>query len=188
MPLVEYRQHIAKKPPSSTASNVLKSETQHVWTRRCCGVLPAKQYPDLRDCNRSVGSVRTCSWSFYSVAFNLRDGTALKSALHPDQTSASLYCPAAGATTRHSCEHEPVPPCTTCEPHASMPLSCFQVMVAEPNVSDTINILRGLSERYSSFHGVRIADRCAFGSCTSGACQTSDGPQYKADAVGEPAQ
>ena len=34
-----------------------------------------------------------------------------------------------------------------------------QVMVAEPSVADTINILRGLSERYSSFHGVRIADR-----------------------------
>ena len=29
----------------------------------------------------------------------------------------------------------------------------------EPSVTDTINILRGLSERYSSYHGVRIADR-----------------------------
>jgi hypothetical protein len=36
-----------------------------------------------------------------------------------------------------------------------------QVMVAEPTVGDTINILRGLSERYSGFHGVRIADRWA---------------------------
>jgi ATP-dependent Clp protease ATP-binding subunit ClpA len=35
----------------------------------------------------------------------------------------------------------------------------WQVMVAEPSVGDTINILRGLSERYSGFHGVRIADR-----------------------------
>jgi len=34
-----------------------------------------------------------------------------------------------------------------------------QVMVDEPSVTDTINILRGLSERYSSYHGVRIADR-----------------------------
>ncbi len=65
-----------------------------------------------------------------------------------------------------------------------MPLSSFQVMVAEPNVSDTINILRGLSERYSSFHGVRIADRYAFGSCTSGACQTSDGPQSGQSSAG----
>ena len=35
----------------------------------------------------------------------------------------------------------------------------WQVMVAEPSVGDTINILRGLSERYSGFHGVRIAER-----------------------------
>lgn len=34
-----------------------------------------------------------------------------------------------------------------------------QVLVKEPSVPDTINILRGLSERYSSFHGVRISDR-----------------------------
>jgi len=34
-----------------------------------------------------------------------------------------------------------------------------QVLVPEPSVADTINILRGLSERYSSYHGVRIADR-----------------------------
>jgi ATP-dependent Clp protease ATP-binding subunit ClpA len=34
-----------------------------------------------------------------------------------------------------------------------------QVLVSEPSVPDTINILRGLSERYSSFHGVRILDR-----------------------------
>ena len=28
-----------------------------------------------------------------------------------------------------------------------------------PSVQDTINILRGLSPKYSSYHGVRIADR-----------------------------
>jgi ATP-dependent Clp protease ATP-binding subunit ClpB len=32
------------------------------------------------------------------------------------------------------------------------------VMVAEPNVEDTISILRGLKERYEVFHGVKIAD------------------------------
>ncbi|KAG0284467.1 chaperone ATPase hsp78 [Linnemannia gamsii] len=32
------------------------------------------------------------------------------------------------------------------------------VMVAEPNVEDTISILRGLKERYEVHHGVRIAD------------------------------
>jgi ATP-dependent Clp protease ATP-binding subunit ClpB len=34
-----------------------------------------------------------------------------------------------------------------------------QVLVNEPNVQDTIAILRGLSEKYSSYHGVRISDR-----------------------------
>ena len=32
------------------------------------------------------------------------------------------------------------------------------VMVDEPNVEDTISILRGLKERYEVFHGVKIAD------------------------------
>ena len=32
------------------------------------------------------------------------------------------------------------------------------VMVQEPNVEDTISILRGLKERYESHHGVRITD------------------------------
>ncbi|KAK9810143.1 hypothetical protein WJX72_005514 [[Myrmecia] bisecta] len=34
-----------------------------------------------------------------------------------------------------------------------------QVMVPEPSVPDTINILRGLSPKYSAYHGVRISDR-----------------------------
>ncbi|XP_068664679.1 chaperone protein ClpB1 [Aristolochia californica] len=34
-----------------------------------------------------------------------------------------------------------------------------QVYVAEPSVSDTISILRGLKERYEGHHGVRIQDR-----------------------------
>eukprot|EP00884_Botryococcus_braunii_P013589 jgi/Botrbrau1/22230/Bobra.168_1s0061.1 len=34
-----------------------------------------------------------------------------------------------------------------------------QVMVNEPSVQDTIAILRGLSEKYSNYHGVRISDR-----------------------------
>ncbi|TVR41388.1 MAG: AAA family ATPase [Planctomycetota bacterium] len=33
-----------------------------------------------------------------------------------------------------------------------------QVLVAEPSVSDTISILRGLKERYEVHHGVRISD------------------------------
>ncbi len=34
------------------------------------------------------------------------------------------------------------------------------VYVDEPNVTDTISILRGLKERYEVHHGVKIADRC----------------------------
>ncbi len=36
---------------------------------------------------------------------------------------------------------------------------CAQVMVNEPSVLDTIQILRGIAEKYASFHGVRISDR-----------------------------
>lgn len=34
-----------------------------------------------------------------------------------------------------------------------------QVQVEEPSVQDTIQILRGIAEKYASFHGVRIQDR-----------------------------
>ena len=34
-----------------------------------------------------------------------------------------------------------------------------QVLVNEPSVLDTIQILRGIAEKYASFHGVRISDR-----------------------------
>lgn len=35
----------------------------------------------------------------------------------------------------------------------------MQVLVREPSVFDTINILRGLKEKYEAHHGVRVADR-----------------------------
>lgn len=34
-----------------------------------------------------------------------------------------------------------------------------QVQVEEPSVQDTIQILRGIADKYASFHGVRIQDR-----------------------------
>ena len=34
-----------------------------------------------------------------------------------------------------------------------------KVGVSEPDVEDTISILRGLKERYEVYHGVRIQDR-----------------------------
>ena len=33
------------------------------------------------------------------------------------------------------------------------------VLVPEPSVADTISILRGLKEKYESYHGIRISDR-----------------------------
>lgn len=38
-----------------------------------------------------------------------------------------------------------------------------QVYVAEPSVTDTINILRGLKEKYEGHHGVKIQDRALVG-------------------------
>ncbi|MFB6277204.1 MAG: ATP-dependent chaperone ClpB [Halothece sp.] len=35
-----------------------------------------------------------------------------------------------------------------------------EVYIDEPNVTDTISILRGLKERYEVHHGVKISDRC----------------------------
>ena len=40
------------------------------------------------------------------------------------------------------------------------------VMVGEPSVADTISILRGLKERYESFHGVQITDSALVAAAT----------------------
>lgn len=40
------------------------------------------------------------------------------------------------------------------------------VMVREPNVIDTISILRGIKERYEVFHGVKIQDRALIAAAT----------------------
>ena len=49
----------------------------------------------------------------------------------------------------------PAASCGAC----SGPGRAAQVHVEEPSVEDTIVILRGIAERYASFHGVRISDR-----------------------------
>ncbi len=40
-----------------------------------------------------------------------------------------------------------------------------QVLVQEPNVEDTISILRGLKERFEIHHGVKIHDRALVACC-----------------------
>lgn len=41
-----------------------------------------------------------------------------------------------------------------------------KVLVKEPNVTDTISILRGLKERFESFHGVNITDKAIISAAT----------------------
>ena len=41
-----------------------------------------------------------------------------------------------------------------------------QVLVQEPNVEDTISILRGLKERFEIHHGVKIHDRAIVAAAT----------------------
>lgn len=41
-----------------------------------------------------------------------------------------------------------------------------QVLVQEPNVEDTISVLRGLKERYEVYHGVKIHDRALVAAAT----------------------
>jgi ATP-dependent Clp protease ATP-binding subunit ClpA len=41
-----------------------------------------------------------------------------------------------------------------------------QVLVNEPSVADTISILRGISEKYETHHGVRILDGALFQAAT----------------------
>ena len=42
-----------------------------------------------------------------------------------------------------------------------------QVLVQEPNVEDTISILRGLKERFEVHHGVKIHDHALVAAATS---------------------
>ena len=53
------------------------------------------------------------------------------------------------------------------EKDPAAPNASFQpVLVNEPNVEDTISILRGLKERYESHHGVRITDDALIAAAT----------------------
>jgi len=37
------------------------------------------------------------------------------------------------------------------------------VIIEEPSVEDTISIMRGIKDRYETFHGIRITDRAIIG-------------------------
>ena len=52
------------------------------------------------------------------------------------------------------------------EKHAALERTFQPVMVQEPNVEDTISILRGLKERYEVYHGVKINDNALIAAAT----------------------
>lgn len=69
--------------------------------------------------------------------------------LKPMLARGELHC--IGATTLNEYRQN-------IEKDAALERRFQPVLVAEPNVEDTISILRGLKERYEVFHGVKITD------------------------------
>ena len=67
------------------------------------------------------------------------------------------------------------------------------VQVDEPTVEDTISILRGLTERYEVFHGVKISDNALIAAATLSDRYITDrflpdkADVYKRQATGRPA-
>ena len=77
--------------------------------------------------------------------------------LKPLLARGELYC--IGATTLNEYREY-------IEKDAALERRFQPVMVEEPNVEDTISILRGLKERYEVFHGVEIQDGALIGAAT----------------------
>ena len=77
--------------------------------------------------------------------------------LKPALARGELHC--VGATTLDEYRKH-------IEKDAALERRVQPVMVQEPNVEDTISILRGLKERYESHHGVRITDDALISAAT----------------------
>ena len=77
--------------------------------------------------------------------------------LKPLLARGELYC--IGATTLNEYREY-------IEKDAALERRFQPVMVLEPNVEDTISILRGLKERYEVYHGVQIQDAALIGAAT----------------------
>lgn len=77
--------------------------------------------------------------------------------LKPMLARGELHC--IGATTRNEYRQ-------FIEKDAALERRFQPVMVDEPNVEDTISILRGLKERYEVFHGVKIQDQALIAAAT----------------------
>src|SRR5690625_1665547 len=70
--------------------------------------------------------------------------------LKPMLARGELHCIGATTTTEYR---------EYIEKDSALERRCQKVQVPEPDVEDTISILRGLKERYEVHHGVRITDR-----------------------------
>lgn len=77
--------------------------------------------------------------------------------LKPMLARGELHC--IGATTRNEYRQY-------IEKDAALERRFQPVLVEEPNVEDTISILRGLKERYEVFHGVKIQDQALIAAAT----------------------
>lgn len=77
--------------------------------------------------------------------------------LKPMLARGELRC--IGATTFHEYRQY-------IEKDAALERRFQRVLVAEPSVEDTISILRGLKDRFESYHGVKILDEAILGAAT----------------------
>ena len=77
--------------------------------------------------------------------------------LKPMLARGELHC--IGATTLNEYRNY-------IEKDAALERRFQKVLVTEPTVEDTISILRGLKERFESFHGVKITDAALVGAAT----------------------